>query len=54
MLANFGIEGTHYTIQSKVQQWLLNVKKQFDNNPDLKWDAGPDVLSAIRQKRLNS
>ncbi|MEC0239970.1 ABC transporter substrate-binding protein [Paenibacillus dokdonensis] len=44
LLAYFGIEGTHYTLENGVPQWIPDVKKQFDENPDLKRDAGLNYL----------
>ncbi|WP_254663995.1 extracellular solute-binding protein [Paenibacillus sp. HGF5] len=44
LLAYFGIEGTHYTMENGVPQWIPDVKKQFDENPDLKRDAGLNYL----------
>lgn len=44
LLANFGIEGTQYTMENGIPQWIPDVKKQFDENPDLKRDAGLNYL----------
>ncbi|NIK75314.1 putative aldouronate transport system substrate-binding protein [Paenibacillus castaneae] len=44
LLAYFGIEGTHYTMANGIPQWVPDVKKQFDENPDLKRDAGLSYL----------
>ncbi|WP_325168662.1 extracellular solute-binding protein [Paenibacillus sp. S28] len=44
LLAYFGIEGTHYTMENGIPQWIPDVKKQFDENPDLKRDAGLNFL----------
>jgi putative aldouronate transport system substrate-binding protein len=44
LLAYFGIEGTHYTMENGIPQWIPDVKKQFDDNPDLKRDAGLNYL----------
>ncbi|SMF13574.1 putative aldouronate transport system substrate-binding protein [Paenibacillus barengoltzii] len=44
LLAYYGIEGTHYTLKNGIPQWIPDVKKQFDENPDLKRDAGLNFL----------
>lgn len=44
LLAYYGIEGTHYTLENGIPQWIPDVKKQFDENPDLKRDAGLNFL----------
>ncbi|WP_274363168.1 extracellular solute-binding protein [Paenibacillus thermotolerans] len=45
LLAYWGIEGTHYNMVDGKPQWIPEVKKQFDDNPDLKRDAGIRYLS---------
>jgi putative aldouronate transport system substrate-binding protein len=44
LLAYFGIEGEHYTMENGIPKWIPEVKQKFDENPDLKRDAGLNFL----------
>jgi putative aldouronate transport system substrate-binding protein len=44
LLAYWGIEGKDYTMVDGRPQWIPDVKKQFDENPDLKRDEGLSFL----------
>ncbi|ACT03960.1 extracellular solute-binding protein [Paenibacillus sp. JDR-2] len=44
LLAYWGIEGKDYTMVDGRPQWIPDVKKQFDENPDLKRDEGLNFL----------
>ncbi|SEO74364.1 ABC transporter substrate-binding protein [Paenibacillus sp. OV219] len=45
LLAYWGIEGKDYTLADSKPQWVADVKKQFDDNPDVKRDEGLNYLS---------
>jgi len=46
LLAYWGIEGQHYQMVNGVPKWIPEVKQKFDENTDLKRDAGLNYLNA--------
>lgn len=44
LLAHWGIEGEHYTMENGQPKWNPEFKKQFDENPDVKRDAGLNFI----------
>lgn len=47
LLAYYGIEGEHYTLENGKPKWIPDVKKKFDADPNLRRDAGIGYLQGF-------